>query len=93
MKNIANNCVSLLASWSSGNAFVSGAGSLRFKSWAGQVGHSVANGCNISWNGAVLPTDALTRRWLRQLVTRFGVIQRIISAATAVNPSSKNTNN
>ena len=32
------------ASWSSGNAFVSGAGGLRFKSRAGQVGHSVANG-------------------------------------------------
>ena len=31
-------------SWSSGNAFVSGAGGLRFKSWAGQIGHSVANG-------------------------------------------------
>ena len=32
------------ASWSSGNAFVSGAGGLRFKSRAGQIGHSVANG-------------------------------------------------
>ena len=31
------------ASWSSGNAFVSGAGGLRFKSQAGQIGHSVAN--------------------------------------------------
>ena len=31
-----------LASWSSGNAFVSGAGGLRFKSRAGQIGHSVA---------------------------------------------------
>ena len=30
--------------WSSGNAFVFGAGGLRFKSWAGQIGHSVANG-------------------------------------------------
>ena len=30
--------------WSSGNAFVSGAGGLRFKSQAGQIGHSVANG-------------------------------------------------
>ena len=29
---------------SSGNAFVSGAGGLRFKSLAGQIGHSVANG-------------------------------------------------
>ena len=32
------------ASWSSGNAFVSGAGGLRFKSRAGQIGHSVSNG-------------------------------------------------
>ena len=32
------------ASWSSGNAFVSGAGGLRFKSRANQIGHSVANG-------------------------------------------------
>ena len=27
-----------------GYVFVSGAGGLRFKSWAGQIGHSVANG-------------------------------------------------
>ena len=32
------------ASWSSGNAFDSGAGSLRFISRIGQIGHSVANG-------------------------------------------------
>ena len=32
------------ASWSSGNAFVSGAGGPRFKFRAGQIGHSVANG-------------------------------------------------
>ena len=31
------------ASWSSGNAFVSGAGGLKFKSLTGQIGHSVAN--------------------------------------------------
>ena len=31
-------------SWSSGNAFVSEAGGLRFKSRAGQIEHSVANG-------------------------------------------------
>ena len=30
--------------WSSGNAFVAGAGGLRFKSRAGQIGHNVANG-------------------------------------------------
>ena len=32
------------ASWSSGNAFVSGAGGLKFNSRAGQIGLSVANG-------------------------------------------------
>ena len=35
---------STLASWSSGNAFVSGAGGLRFKSRAGKIGQSVVNG-------------------------------------------------
>ena len=35
---------SLLRYWSSGNVFVSGAGGLSFKSRAGQIGHSVANG-------------------------------------------------
>ena len=30
--------------WSSGNAFVAGAGGLRFKFRAGQIGHNVANG-------------------------------------------------
>ena len=30
--------------WLSGNAFVSEAGSLRFKSRAGQIGHNVDNG-------------------------------------------------
>ena len=65
------------ASWSSGNAFVSGAGDLRFKSRAGQIGHSVANGspplrhfferscvARAQWRG-----DGP-----RQLVTRFGVL-------------------
>ena len=33
-----------IADWSSGNAFVFGAGGLKFKSRAGQIGHSVANG-------------------------------------------------
>ena len=32
------------ASWSRGNAFISGAGSLRLKSRAGLIRHSVANG-------------------------------------------------
>ena len=33
-----------ISSWSSGNVFVSGAGGLRFKSRAGEIEHSVANG-------------------------------------------------
>ena len=42
--NLIKNIQHVPASWSSGNAFVSGAGDLRFKSQAGQIGHSVANG-------------------------------------------------
>ena len=30
-------------SWSSGNAFIAGAGGLKFISWAGQIVHGVAN--------------------------------------------------
>ena len=41
---LVNKYILEKASWSSGNAFVSGAGGLRFKSRAGQIGHSVANG-------------------------------------------------
>ena len=54
------------ASWSSGNAFVSGAGGPRFKSLAGQIKHSVTNGSPSLGHfskGAVLPTGAMTRRW------------------------------
>ena len=46
------------AGWSSGNAFVSGVGGLWFKSRAGQIGHSVANGslrCDMALKEAVLP--------------------------------------
>ena len=55
------------ASWSSGKAFVSGVGGLRFKSRAGLIGYSVAR-CDISlkeaellWcNDAVMgPTNSL----------------------------------
>ena len=74
------NSVWVTKSWSSGNAFVSGAGGLRFKSRAGQIGHSVANGspplrhfverscvARAQWRGD----------WPDKLVTRFGVIQRV----------------
>ena len=46
-----------MASWSSGKAFVSGAEGMRFKSRAGQIGRSVANGyncCDISSKRAAL---------------------------------------
>ena len=41
---ITNNFFSLPVSWSIGNAFVSGAGGLKFKSRANKIGHIVANG-------------------------------------------------
>ena len=41
---LSHHYSSIPTSWSSGNEFVSGAGSMRFKSRAGQIGHSVANG-------------------------------------------------
>ena len=49
-----------LASQSSGNAFVSGAGGLRLKSRAGQSGHSVANGSPPMQH--LLKEDVLPRR-------------------------------
>ena len=67
-------------SWSSGNAFISGAGGLRFKSRTGQIGHSVANGSPplrhfFEWScvaGAQWRGDGP-----RQLVTRSGALQRV----------------
>ena len=44
--------------WSSGNMFVSETGGQRFKSLAGEIGHSVDTArhrCEISFKGAVLP--------------------------------------
>ena len=68
------------ASWSSGNAFVSGAGGLRFKSRAGQIGRSVANG-SPSLRHFFERSCVARAQWRgdgpRQLVTRFGVIQRV----------------
>ena len=70
----------LLASWSSGNAFVSGAGGLSFKSWAGQIEHSVATGSPPS-DISAKKNPAARAQWRRdgphQLVTRFGVMQRV----------------
>ena len=47
-----------VASWSSGNAFVFGAGGQRLKSRPGRIGHSVATArhrCDISSNGTAMP--------------------------------------
>ena len=41
---IGPNKLSESATWLSINAFLFEAGSRRFKSWAGQIGHNVANG-------------------------------------------------
>ena len=64
----------------SGNAFVSGAVGLRFKSRVGQIGHSVANGSpplRHSSKGDVLPGRNDAEMGPGQLVTRFGVLQRV----------------
>ena len=53
-----NKYLGVPAGWSSGNAFVSGAGGLRFKSGADQIGHvlpAARHRCDISSKGAVLP--------------------------------------
>ena len=44
LQSCVNLCRSRPASWSRGYASVSGAGDLRFKSRAGEIGHSVADG-------------------------------------------------
>ena len=68
------------ARWSSGYAFVSGAGGLRFKSRAVQIRHNVPTGrhrCNISSRGFVLPVRNDAEMGSRKLTTRFGVIPQI----------------
>ena len=76
--SICNN--GALTSWSSGNAFVSGAGGLRFKFRAGQIGHSVANGSPPLRHFFQRSCVARAQRrgdGPRQLVARFGVIQQV----------------
>ena len=62
-----------MASWSSGNAFASGAGGLKFKSRAGQMGHSVANGLPLLQHffesSKLCCSGAMTWRWAPQ--TRY----------------------
>ena len=62
-----------------GNAFVSGAGGLRFKSRAGQIGKSAPNGlpahnCENSSKGAVLPAGTMTWRGAPQTRYSFSVV-------------------
>ena len=67
------------ASWSSGNAFVSGAGGLRLKSRAGQNGHTVANG-SPPLRYILERSCAAWAQWRGDgpspLVTRFNVLRR-----------------
>ena len=56
------------ASWSSGNAFVSGAGGRRFKSRADQIGHSVANATTFIQT-ELCCQGTMTRGWAPQ--TRY----------------------
>ena len=66
-------------SWSRGNAFVSGARSLMFKSRAGHVGHSAANGSpplHHFFERICVARTQCRRDWPRKLVTRFSVKQR-----------------
>ena len=67
-------------SWSSGNAFISGAGDLRIKSRVGQIRRRIANGSPPLQH--FFETSCAARAQGRadgphQLVTRFGVIQRV----------------
>ena len=62
--------------WSNGNALVSGAGGLKFKSRARQIGTfpAVATAATF-FRKKLCCRGAMTQRWTRILVTRFGVIQ------------------
>ena len=67
-------------SWSSSNAFVSGAGGLRFKSRAGQITHNVVNGSPPLRHLFKRNRAARAQRrgdGPQKLVTRFGIIQRV----------------
>ena len=68
------------ASWLSGNAFVSGVEGLSLKSRAGQIGYSVANGLPPLQHFFERSCVARAQRCgdgPRQLVTRFGELQRV----------------
>ena len=67
-------------SWLSGNAFVSGAGCLRLKSPAGQIGHSVVKGSPLLQHFEKRSCVARAQ-WRgdgpRKLATPFGVRLRV----------------
>ena len=70
----------LPVSWLSGSAFVFGAGDLKLKSQASQIEHIAANGSPplqhfFEWS--CVAWAYWSRDGPRQLVTRFGVIQRV----------------
>ena len=70
-----------MASWSSGNAFVFGAGGLKFKPWTGHIGHAVllmARHCYISSKVAVFARVPRQENGPRKLVKRLGVIPRVL---------------
>ena len=56
---------------SSGNALVSGAGGLRFKSRAGQIGHRVRHRCDNTSKEAVLPGRNDAEKSLPNLLHAF----------------------
>ena len=65
---------------SGNNAFVSVAGGLRFKSRAGQIGHSVANGSPLLrhfFERSCVARAQFRGDGPRKLVTRFGVMQQV----------------
>ena len=67
-------------SWASGYAFVSGARDRISSLWpvkSDAVLLMARHHRDISLKGAVLPAGVVTRRRSRQLITRFGVIQRV----------------
>ena len=87
------NRIWTVSCWSRGNAFVSGAGGLRFKSRAGQIGQSAANG-SPTLQHFFERSCAARAQWRRdgprKLVRRFGVIQRVYWKIGFENQTTRN---
>ena len=93
------------ASWSGGNAFVSGAVDLRFTSQAGQIGNSITNDslplCNY-FRMMLCCLGAMTRRWatptrytFRRITASMKYLISIPNSAqngTKPNPACKTSN-